>query len=216
MFQEIRNKLKAKKRHLQDSVSFSSDLEEKGIPFEIQLSKEKNLFKMEISDDISIADYVERMRLIDNFGLESLICNAVLWNSSKQKVNKGLYYVIPIGNRLYNIFKGDNYIKIDERIKESDITEEKIISLEVESNDYSYTFHKHDSTGNTFYTRFFNKRGFCFGKLELSEEEFTESVVLLIHNLESIDDMRNIIDIELLRRNLLDVPENKRLQKSRK
>lgn len=213
MIVELINKLKSKKQQLQNSVSYNTYIEDQKIAFEIRLSKEYNFFKMEISDYVSIVDYVERMRLIDNFGLESLISNAILWNSGKQKVNKGLYYVVPINNRLYNIFIEGNHIKIDERIKTNDITEEKIVSLDIENNDYSYTIHRHDNTGNTFYTRYFNKSGFSFGKLDLSVEDFSKSINSLIHNLENIDNIRNIVDIELLREYILGDLEKSILQK---
>lgn len=212
MVQEIINKLKAKKQQLQNSVGSNSNIEEEKPTFEIILSEEKNFYRMEISDYISIVDYTERMSLIDNFGLESLIGTAVLWNSGEQKVNKGLYYVVPIDNRLYNILIEGKHIRIDERIKTNNITEERFIFLDVETNHYSYTFHKHDHTGNTFYTRYF-RRDFSYGNLDLSVEDFTESVTSLIHNLEIIDNIRDIVDIKLLKESLFGDLENKMLQK---
>lgn len=71
---------------------------------------------MKISDYITITDYVERMRQIDNLGLEKMVFNHVLWNSNKQKVNKGTYYVINTLNGIYNILINDELLIINERI----------------------------------------------------------------------------------------------------
>lgn len=207
MIQEVINKLKFKKRKLE---KVATDLTETTIPnvsFKIVLSNEADFFKMKISDYISIADYVERMQEIDNLGIEALVCTAVLWNSSKQKVNRGIYYILPVENRLYNILIRDDYCIIDERIKINDITEEKILSFNSENTDYGYTFHKHDQTGDTFYTRYYNKRGYSFGKLDLSTEEFLESINLLVSNLENIREIESIINLELLRKTIINNPE---------
>lgn len=152
---------------------------------------------MIISDYISIVDYSERMKLTDTFGMELMISNAVLWNSRKQKVNKGSYYVVTVDNRLYNILVNESIIKIDERIYDNGIIEEKILSFDSRNDDYSYTVHHHDSTGNTFYTRYFSQ--LSFGNLDLSLEEFLKSSSLLISNLELIENIENVIDIKSLK-----------------
>lgn len=207
MIQEIINKLKLKKRKLETAATHFEETKIHDMPSNITLSRKENFFEMKINEYISIVDYVDRMREIDNLGIESLVCNAVLWNSGKQKVNRGVYYIFEIENRLYNILISDNKFIIDERIKINDITKEKILSFNSEITDYSYTFHKHDQTGDTFYTRYYNKRGYSFGKLDLSTEEFLESINLLISNLEQINAIENIVNIELLRKNILSSPE---------
>ena len=50
---------------------------------------------------------------LDN-NILNLICNSVLWTNEKQKINKGIYYVINIANRLYNILFNDK-ISIGEK-----------------------------------------------------------------------------------------------------
>lgn len=207
MIREIINKLKLKKRKLETAATHFEETKIHDRPSNITLSRKENFFEMKINEYISIVDYVDRMREIDSFGIESLVCNAVLWNSGKQKVNRGVYYIFEIENRLYNILISDNKFIIDERIKINDITEEKILSFNSEITDYSYTFHKHDQTGDTFYTRYYNKRGYSFGKLDLSTEEFLESINLLMFNLEQINAIENIVNIELLRKNILSSPE---------
>lgn len=202
MLKKIINELKRKKDQLENSIT-DSPIEEKKQEFKIELSQEQNFLKMEISDYISIVDYVERMKLIDHFRLEDFISNAVLWNNGKQKVNKGFYYVVIIYNRLYNILLNTNIIKIDERIKNNDIIEERILSFNVEDCDYSYTVHNHDQTGNTFYTRYYKTR-ISFGKLDLSTEEFIDEISSVIKNLENIEGMKNVLDIELLKACILE------------
>ena len=201
MIQELISKLKSKKQELIKVENTAAEvIEEEKEQSQILITKENNYYKMEISDYIeSVTKYSDRMNEIDEFGIEKLICNAVLWNSRKQKVNKGIYYVIVLDNSIYNIHFNDNNIKIDERIKKDDITEEKIIRIDTRNSDYGYTFHKHDSTGDTFHTRFFNKNGFSFGKSDLSKEEFLEDINSLISNLQTIEEINNIFDINILR-----------------
>lgn len=138
MFENLINKLKAKKQQLQNPVFYKGHIDNHNPVFEILLSQENKFFKMEISDYISIVDYEERMKKIDNFGLESMISASVLWNSKRQKVNKGTYFAIKINNRLYNILISDGNLIIDERTNIEQIIEERIIRLE--NNNYWCTF----------------------------------------------------------------------------
>lgn len=140
------------------------------------------------------------------------ICNCVLWNSDKQKVNKGIYYVISVDNCLYNILFTDDKVKIDERInKEVDeqtqkenIIQERVITYNVNKNQYRYFSAKHESDGNTYYTRYYNKnRALKFGNLELTEEETYEEVKSVISNLESIEGIETILDVGLLKEHVL-------------
>ncbi len=59
MFIQIINKLKKKKQKLQNLNNIS--IEEK-TNFDITIAKENNIYKMEISDYISIVDYVKKTR----------------------------------------------------------------------------------------------------------------------------------------------------------
>lgn len=199
MIKELIEKLKRKKEELQNTTPLTEPIEEKKINFEILLSQEDNFYKMEISEYISIIDYVDRIKEIDEFGIESLVGNAVLWNSRKQKVNKGTYYVVTNENNLYNILLNENDIKIDIRTKQDDITIERFIRIDTSNNDYSFTLHHHDKTGNTFYTRYFSLTGIKFGKLELTEDEFNEQIRIAISSLESVEGINNIVDINLLK-----------------
>lgn len=199
MFENLINKLKTKKQQLQNLVFYNGHFDDHNPSFEILLSQENKFFKLEISDYISSVDYGERMKKIDNFGLESMISASVLWNSKRQKINKGTYFVITIDNRLYNILISDGNLIIDERTNIEQIIEERIIRLE--NNNYWCTFFKHDITGNTFYTRYYNTCGFSLGTLDLTKEETIEVFGSVIENLRNIDGIDGIIDLSIFEQN---------------
>lgn len=196
MFARLINKLKTKKYKLQKPTLHQDIPEEQKPSFDILLSQKDKFFKMEISDYITIVDFDERMREIDNFGIEPMISNSVMWNSSKQRVNKGTYYIIEVDNRLYNILISDGCLMIVERTKINEITEERIIRLE--NTDYWCTFFKHDATGNTFYTRYYNTCGFSLGALNLTTEETIETFKPVIENLRNIPGIEDIIDLDTI------------------
>lgn len=195
MFERLINKLKSKKYQLQKTNISNDTPEEQKPSFDILLSQQDKFFKMEISDYISLVDFTERMKEIDTFGIESMISNSVIWNSGKQRVNKGTYYIIVVDNRLYNILISEDGLIIVERTRIDQITEERIIRLE--NNEYWCTFFKHDATGNTFYTRYYNTCGFSLGALNLTTEETIETFKPVIDNLKSISGIENIIDLNV-------------------
>lgn len=216
MLRELIDKLKSKKKQLQSSTINNKTIETKPIEeeskFDISISSQNNIYKIEISDYISIGDYIKKMKSSDEFHILDLICNCVLWNSTNQKVNKGTYYVISIANRIYNILFTDEKIKIDERTKieideqaqKDNITEERVITYDINKNKYRYFSAKHDKTGDTYYTRYYDKnRLYSLGVLDLSEEETYDEVNSVIYNLESIEGITNILDIELLKEHIL-------------
>ena len=120
MFKELIDKLKAKKKQLQNYRIENNTMEAKRVEqnkSHITISVQNKIFKIEINDYISMEDYEKIMKSSEEYHILELLCNCVLWNSNKQRVNKGTYYVIIVDNRIYNIlFTGDK-IKIDERTK---------------------------------------------------------------------------------------------------
>ena len=216
MFKELIDKLKAKKIQIQNCRTDNNVMETKSIEqnrFDITISNHNNISKIEISDYIPIEDYVKITKSSDKYHILDSLCNCVLWNSNKQKVNKGTYYVITIDNRIYNIlFNGDKIIidertkiELDEPTQKENITQERVITININKNEFHYFSAKHDKTGNTFYTRYYNKnRLYSLGALELHEEETYDEVNSVIHNLESIEGIENILDIELLKTNILE------------
>lgn len=217
MFKELINKLKQRKNQLEkyntsnDIAETKSIEEEKNI--DIKISKENNIYKIEISDYISIIDFVDKKNSSDEYNILDLLCNCVLWNNGKQKVNKGIYYIINNDNSLYNILFTDGKIKIDERIKvdlveqikKENITQERVITYNKNKDEYYYYSAKHEANGNTYYTRYYNKnRSVEFGELELTEEETYNEINSVICNMENIEGIQNILDVDLLKKYILE------------
>lgn len=228
MVKEIIDKLQSKKKQLQEYASNNGTTQNKSIEeqndFEITISSENNISKIVISDYISIGDYVKKMGSSDEFHILGLLCNVVLWNSKKQKVNKGTFYVISNTNHLYNILFADGEIRIVERTKiefdeqapKENITEERVITFDLNTDEYRYFAAKHDKTGDTYYTRYYNKNRLCsLGSLDLSPEETYNEISLVTCNLENINGIENIIDIELLKKVLYDLDKIYRQRKKK-
>ena len=216
MFKELIDKLRAKKRQLQNYRIENNTIETKTVEQNkspITISVQNKISKIEINDYISMEDYEKLMKSSEEYHILELLCNCVLWNSNKQRVNKGTYYVIIVDNRIYNILFTSDKIKIDERTKiqldeqtqKGNITQERAITLNINKNEYRYYSAKHDKTGNTFYIKYYNKnRLYSLGILDLHEEEAYEEINSVIHNLENIDGIENIIDIPFLKANILE------------
>lgn len=122
---------------------------------------------------------MKKIKSSEEYSILDLVSNSVLWNSTRQKVNKGIYYVITIDNRIYNILFTDEEIVINERIKilvdeqtqKENITRERDITFNINKNEYYYFSAKHDITGDTFYTKYYSKNKlYSLGKLDLSEK----------------------------------------------
>ena len=230
MLKELIEKLKRKKYQLQNYKTDNNDIktgikvhEEKEI--EIIVSSQNNITKIEIPDYVCIGDFVDKKNDGEEYKILDLLCNCVLWNSDKQKVNKGIYYVIIIDNRIYNILFTDDKIQIDERISQifdevtnkENITQERVITYLPNQNKYRYYSAKHESDGNTYYTKYYNKnREYSLGTLDLTEEETFNEVTSVISNLETIPSIETILDIELLKEQILNDLKKDYLIKTRK
>jgi len=200
MIKEFFNKIKKRKNKegIEEIQEIKKDY------FNINIDKIDDVLKMEISDYISITDYVEKMKEIDKYNLLDLVCNSVLWNSKKQLVNKGTYYILSYDGRLYNIILNEEGLKLDERIKVDGITEEKVIRIN-SNNDYSFSSLKHDKTGSTFYTKFYDNSTLKMGRLELSESKAYEQIETLIKNLKEDERISDILDIKQVENVLKDI-----------
>lgn len=214
MLKELIDKLKNKKRKLIDVQTYTEPVKEE-VKIDISISKENNIFKVLVSEYIKISDYQEIMEVIDSYSVNDLISISVLWNSTRQKVNKGTYYIINDNLKLYNILINDELVIIDERIKKEEITDNKIISFNPHNNYYSYFSCKHDKIGSSYNTRYYAKNGTPLEKFELSNDEAFNEILALIRNLENIEDIDKIISIELLKNEILDDIRNKGLDSSK-
>lgn len=199
MFKELIDKYLRRKKVVEEKIQ---PVEEKQL-FDISISRCNNVFIVDVSDYVTIGDYVERMHEIDNYNLLDLIGNAVLWNSKRQRVNKGTYYVIMHDGYLYNILLGEEETIIDERIKVDDHTVEKHIDLH-KNGDYNFTHFKHDKVGSTYYTMYYSKKGFPIKNFELSKEDAYELISDLLSRFELVPSSDNILDVNMFRDNVLD------------
>ena len=74
-----------------------------------------------------------------------------------------------------------------------------------EKKEYTYYVAKHESNGNTYYTKYFNKnRGYSLGNLDLSDGEALVDLKEFLDNLERIESIEDIIDISLIKKVILD------------
>ena len=176
MLKNLINKLKLQRNELNNFIDYHDPIEIKPV-VDITITKENDFIKMKISDYISVADYVERLENNDEYNLLKLVHNTVLWDSSRQCVSKGIYYIIQIDNRLYNIQINDNKIQIDERIRSEETIVEKYLSFNNETYDYRYSSLKHDSTGSTFYTKFYNKSQNIFEPEDKGPSQFNAILI---------------------------------------
>ena len=199
MFKELIDKYLRRKKVVEEKIQ---PVEEKQV-FDISISRCNNVFIVDVSDYVTIGDYVERMHEIDNCNLLDLIGNAVLWNSKRQRVNKGTYYVIMHDGYLYNILLGKEETIIDERIKVDDHTVEKHIDLH-KNGDYNITHFKHDKVGSTYYTMYYSKKGFPIKNFELSKEDAYKLISDLLSRFELVPSSDNILDVNMFRENVLD------------
>ena len=195
----IEKYLKKKKRVQEVSTQPVEEKQE----FDINISRCNNIYMVDVSDYITIGDYVERMHEIDKYNLLELLGNAVLWNGRRQKVNKGSYFVIMHDGYLYNILLGDEETIIDERVKVDDHTVEKHITLH-NDGDYNYTHFKHDKVGSTYYTMYYSKDGFPIKNFELTKEAAHDGISGLLSRFELIPGSNDILDIDMFRKNVLD------------
>lgn len=199
MLKELIDKYLRRKKVVEEKIQ---PVEEKQV-FDISISRCNNVFIVDVSDYVTIGDYVERMHEIDNYNLLDLIGNAILWNSKRQRVNKGTYYVIMHDGYLYNILLGEEETIIDERIKVDDHTVEKHIDLH-KNGDYNFTHFKHDKVGSTYYTMYYSKKGFPIKNFELSKEDAYELISDLLSRFELVPSSDNILDVNMFRDNVLD------------
>ena len=160
----------------------------------------------------------------DEYNILDSLCNCVIYNSEKKKVNKGIYYVITNGNSLYNILLNDEKIIISERIKlaideetrKENIKQERVITFYINNNEYNYFSAKHDSSRDTYYIKYYNKnRGYSLGELDLNVKDTLEEISSVIYNMENINEVEKILDIDYLKIYILDDLKNECIQKKK-
>lgn len=228
MIKKFINKLKLRKLQLQkyktnNDIINSEPIEEK-IESNIKISKQDNIFKIEISDYISISDFIDKKMSSDEYRKLDLLCTCILWNGRKQRINKGTYYILNSTSCLYNILFTDEVIDIverknielDDQTQKENVIQDRVITFKVRENEFDYYSAKHDEIGNTYYTRYYSKnKAIGLNIFDLDEKEVYDEVKSIISNLETIKGIENILDVEVLKEYVLK-DLNKNLLKRKK
>lgn len=224
MFRKLFRKSNKKQNNTLIDSNISSNIKEEN-NVNINITKVNNIIKIEISDYISMIEFDDKIKSSDEYSVLDLLCISVSWNNSRQKVNKGTYYIIIIDNRIYNILINDGKIKIDERTKmaldkesqKENIIEERLITFNINEEKYRYYCAKHEQNRNTYYTKYYDKnRTYSLGALDLSEEEALSEIKEFFYNLQEIEGINNILDLELLKSYIIDDLKENNLTKIRK
>ena len=212
MFKKIFRKNNKKKNNTQIQPNINRNINEES-NFNINITKLNNIIKIEISDYISMIEFDDKIKSSDEYSVLDLLCTSVSWNNSRQKVNKGTYYIIIIDDCIYNILINDEKIKIDERTKialdkqaqKENIIVERLITFKINEEKYRYYTAKHEKNRNTYYTKYYDKNvTYSLGVLDLSKEEAFNEMTEVFTNLEGIEGINNILDIELLKTYILE------------
>jgi len=176
-------------------VQQSPILDEKEI--DIEISQGNNFTKVVIADYYELKDYMNKMKEIDNLGVEELLTTNLLWNGSKQLINKGTFYVFSHNGRRYNILINDEALEIDERTPIGEEIADKVITFYLDGRPYSYFRCMHDKNRSSYATRYYSPNGVPF--LELPKEEFVSDFQDILSNLESFQGIDNIIDLNSMK-----------------
>ena len=221
MVRDLINKLKLKKQKVEILTINKKTQEYDESTIDIFISKSNDIYKMNISDYIKAPDYKKKLEETDSYGLYNLISMSVLWNTEKQMINKGLYYVAVIDepfpyitsikSLLYNILIGEKEIIIDERKALEDNTiEERIVRVNKNNySDYQFTYFRHDESGNTIDTKYYLKDKYGLDEIELSEELTMEEILSIKIYLRNIKELNSINDIQNILKYIVDDLKNR-------
>ena len=165
--------------------------EEKNI--DIKITQEENYFKINVADNYKIQEYYSKIQEIDNLGIDKLLNNSVVWNSRKQSVNNGDYFIFHHNGNLYNILINDENIKIDERIPIGEETLNKVFTFYTKDSRYKYFRCMHDKNGSSYNVNYYTSSKIPM--LEISKEEFLSDFNKTIQNLETFKNIEKIINL---------------------
>lgn len=207
---ELRHKLTSFSKTQDNSFQIPDSNNEEKQFLNIKISENEGVFKVEISDYITIGEYLEGIK---QFDIENKLSNSVLWNSSRQCINKGKYFVFLHNGKLYNILINEELVIIEERSKKEEDVLERIIKFKTKDADYRYFSCMHDKNGSSYLTRYYSKNGTNLINLELSSEEFSDDVTAMFANLEGSKDIEDIMDIDMVRRQIFEDLNKKQIKK---
>lgn len=167
-----------------------------GKDIDILISRQEDYDKVMVADYYTINQYVEKMREIDQYGIENMLNNSVVWNSGKQRVNKGNYFVFRHNNNLYNILVNDEQIRIDERIPIGEETLNRVITF-YSNQEYQYFRCIHDKNGSSRACRYY-KPNDDSPMHELPKEEFLQDFNSTMNSLKTFKAIDEIVDMAKL------------------
>ncbi len=201
---ELRNKLLNKQSKVQKEVLITNSITiEENKSFDINIIESQEMTKVEISDYISINDYYDRMKMINRLDVDKKLTLGIIWDSDKQCVKKGSYYIFNHNDKIYNILINEKEIIIEERTKIEEETQDKIFSFNIDDYDYHYFRCMHDKIGSSYLTRYYSKNGTKIEKLELSSQEFYKDLKGILESLESFKNIKSILNIEDIKIHIL-------------
>lgn len=203
MFKELIDNLKNKRQKLVATSNTFLDTTENDDNVEIIIDEFKNFFRMQISDYVTIQTYCNKTDEEDIYDMCKKISMSILWNSGQQRVNKGVFYVLSMGNVVYNFWTDGKEIMVDERVKQEDETWEKILRFNLMTNDYAFTFFKHDRLGSTFYNMYYYTEGMDMGLLAFTKDEAYEEIKPFFDRILSIENVLDIIDVDKINKIVL-------------
>lgn len=189
MLNRLINTLKGKKEEL---LNLSSDEA-------IAVENTPSHFKMIIKDYMEVGIYSDTIDNLDPDKISDKISFSVLWNTTKQRINKGTFYVICVNDSVYNIWFDGLDLKLDERIKVGDETHEKILNVKMDDGNFHFTSLKHDKIGSTFYTMYYHPGDSLIPAMSFSNEEAKLEINKLLDCFLTIEGIETIIDIEEIR-----------------
>lgn len=168
----------------------------------IKLFYNDNISSLEICDYLSANDFLVKKKIIDSDNRVNISTN-ILWNTDRQCVDKGVYYVIFHNDMVYNILVNDEYIKIDEMTKVNDGSIENILTVYKEDNHYFYASYKHDVYGSTHGIDYYDNQEILYLANLLSKEEVISELYKLVTNMHDILNLKDIVDMDFLNKVIL-------------
>lgn len=167
-----------------------------GKDIDISISIQEDYDKVIVADYYTINEYIEKMKKIHGLDIDKSLNTSVVWNSKRQKVNKGTYFVFGINGHLYNILINDEIIKIDERHIVNKQTMNSVVTFYNNSPSWEYFTCMHDENGSTYDTKYCNSKGFATVKaFEMSRHEAVCNWVFITRELKNFKAIDEIVDM---------------------
>lgn len=169
---------------------------------DITISKNNDIIKLEISDYMAPFAFLERLKAKDNYNLYNMLGNEVIWNSKYQCINKGNIYAFNHNGIIYNILIDKENVVIDERYRRYGVKEERILRFNEKNGSYSFFNCKFDDIGSSYELKNYSSDDNNLSFFEISKDDFTTEFNLIMTNLETVPEIRNIINVDLIKQSI--------------